>query len=110
MHELKKEILQAAPAMGIDKIGFATAEPFLTLKQRLIEHRAAGRESGFEEPDLDKRVYPELSMEEPRSIISIAIAYPSKMSSPPRSAPGAYRGIISRSAWGEDYHHVLRSR
>src|SRR5690606_33683383 len=47
---------------------------------------------------------------EARSIISIAVAYPAKMSNPPRSEPGAYRGILARSAWGRDYHHVLRER
>jgi epoxyqueuosine reductase len=108
--QLKDEMKQAAPQLGIDKLGFTTADPFLTLKDRLIEHRNKGYESGFEEPDIDKRVYPELNMEEARSIIAIAVAYPSKMSNPPKSEPGAYRGILARSAWGRDYHHVLRDR
>jgi len=107
---LKESIKMAAKELGIDKIGFASAEPFLELKQILLKHREQGFESGFEEPDIDKRVYPELSFAEPRSIISIAVAYPSKMPNPPKSEPGAYRGIISRAAWGEDYHHVLRNR
>jgi len=107
---LKEEMKQAAPMLGIDKLGITTADPFLTLKERLIEHRNKGYESGFEEPDIDKRVYPELSMEEARSIIAIAVAYPSKMANPPKSEPGAYRGILARSAWGRDYHHVLRDR
>jgi epoxyqueuosine reductase len=109
--QLKQDIIEAAPAMGIDKVGFAAADPFLELKETLEQHRAKGYESGFEEPDIAKRVYPELSLSEPRSIIAIAVAYPSKLPpNPPRSEPGAYRGIISRSAWGDDYHHVLRSR
>jgi epoxyqueuosine reductase len=107
---LKAELKQAAPLLGIDKIGFTTADPFLTMKERLLEQRRLQYESGFEEPDIDKRVYPELNMEEPRSIISIAVAYPSKMPNPPKSEPGAYRGILSRSAWGKDYHIVLRDR
>ncbi len=107
---LKREIVEAAGQLGIDKIGFASAEPFLELKERLIRHRELGRESGFEEPDLDKRVYPELSFDRPQSIISIAVAYPSKLEHPPKSTAGAYRGILSRSSWGDDYHHVLRNR
>jgi len=107
---LKRELLEAAPALGIDKIGFASAEPFTELKQILLQHRASGYESGFEEPDIDKRVDPALSLEAPASLIAIAIAYPSKLANPPRSVPGAYRGIISRSSWGQDYHHVLRDR
>jgi epoxyqueuosine reductase len=107
---VKQAIVDAAPALGIDKIGFTTADPFMELKEILYNHREKGYESGFEEPDIEKRVHPERSFETPASIISIAIAYPSKLSNPPRSEPGAYRGIISRSAWGEDYHHVLRDR
>lgn len=108
--KLKQDIQQTASSLGIDKIGFASADPFLDLKDKLLKHREAGRESGFEEPNINKRVYPHLSMDEPRSIISIAVAYPSKLSNPPRSAEGAYRGILSRASWGKDYHHVLRTR
>jgi epoxyqueuosine reductase len=107
---LKEEILASLPELGIDKLGFASAEPFDELKERLVRHRAANRESGFEEPDLEKRVTPEIHLPGARSILSVAVAYPSKLPSPPRSEPGAYRGIMARSAWGRDYHHVLRDR
>lgn len=109
---VKSRLLEEAPRLGIDKLGFASADPFVELLDVLKRHREAGRESGFEEPDLAKRIDPKLSFPggEPRSILSIAIAYPSKMKSPPKSEPGAYRGILSRSAWGEDYHTVLRER
>lgn len=105
---LKAEIKAAAPQLGIDDIGFATAEPFLYLKNILQEHRDKGYESGFEEPDLEKRTVPALKSGEPQSIIAIAVAYPSKMENPPKSEPGARRGILARASWGRDYHHVLR--
>jgi epoxyqueuosine reductase len=108
--KLKQEMKAAATALGIDDIGVASADPFVTLKQRLIRHRELGRESGFEEPDLDRRTNPALLFEDPQSIIAIAIAYPSKLVDPPKSEPGERRGIMARSAWGEDYHHVLRDR
>ncbi len=107
---LKDELKAKLPELGIDKLGFASAEPFTTLKGILERHRELGRESGFEESDLEKRTRPELSHEDPKSILSIAVAYPSKMTNPPRSEPGAYRGMLSRSSWGEDYHKVLRDR
>jgi len=109
-NKLKEDIIAVAPSLGIDQIGFASADPFLALKDILLRHRELGRESGFEEPDIDKRVYPELSMDKPQSIIAIAVAYPSKLADPPKSELGAYRGMISRSAWGEDYHRVLKDR
>ncbi|ACS99485.1 iron-sulfur cluster binding protein [Paenibacillus sp. JDR-2] len=107
---LKEELREAAASLGIDKIGFASADPFTELKTRLIRHRELGRESGFEEPDLDKRTNPALLFDNPQSIIAIAVAYPAKLPNPPKSEPGARRGILSRSAWGEDYHKVLRDR
>ncbi|MGG6312577.1 tRNA epoxyqueuosine(34) reductase QueG [Paenibacillus macerans] len=105
---LKCELKEAAAGLGIDDIGFAAADPFLSLKAVLQDRRDKGYESGFEERDLDKRVYPELSLERPASLISIAVAYPSKMENPPKSEPGERRGILARSAWGRDYHLVLR--
>lgn len=107
---LKRELLAALPELGIDKLGFASADPFVELKQRLIRRRELGHESGFEEPDLDKRVTPSLHLPEARSILAVAVAYPSRLESPPRSEPGAYRGMLARSAWGQDYHLVLRNR
>ncbi|WP_223879953.1 tRNA epoxyqueuosine(34) reductase QueG [Paenibacillus spiritus] len=106
--QLKAELTSAAPALGIDSIGFAAADPFLYLKERLQQHRDRGHESGFEEPDLDKRTTPALAAGTPRSILAVAVAYPSKMKNPPKSEPGARRGILARSAWGRDYHLVLR--
>jgi epoxyqueuosine reductase len=107
---LKEEMVAAAPSLGIDKIGVASADPFSELRARLVRHREKGYESGFEEPDLDKRTNPALLHPEPRSLLSIAVAYPSKLKNAPASEPGKRRGILSRSAWGEDYHHALRRR
>lgn len=106
--ELKQELKTVAPELGIDDIGFASAEPFESLKGILQNHRDKGYESGFEESDLDKRVTPALPGTKPKSLIAIAITYHSKMENPPKSEPGKYRGIMARSAWGRDYHQVLR--
>lgn len=109
-YELKQKVINKAEEIGIDKIGFTTADPFVELKERLIKHRENRYESGFEEPDLDKRTIPKLTLPEAKSIIAIALAYPAKLSNPPRSEPGAYRGIFARASWGRDYHDVLRDR
>lgn len=108
--EIKEKLIAKAKEIGIDKIGFASADPFIELRERLVEHREKGYESGFEEPDIEKRVRPELSLPEAKTIIAIALAYPAKLKNPPRSEPGAYRGIFCRASWGEDYHHVLRGK
>ncbi|URN95189.1 MAG: tRNA epoxyqueuosine(34) reductase QueG [Candidatus Pristimantibacillus lignocellulolyticus] len=108
--KLKNELKQAARDLGIDAIGIASPDPFVVLKERLIRHRELGRESGFEAKDLDRRTDPSLIFDRPKSIIAIAVAYSSKLENAPKSEEGARRGIMARSAWGNDYHYVLRDR
>lgn len=108
--KLKQEIIGATASLGIDQVGFTTADPFIELKARLQYSIDQGYASGFEEPDLDKRTQPKLLLEEARSIVAIAVAYPSKLEDAPKSEASAYRGIFARTAWGLDYHHVLGDR
>lgn len=108
--ELKKEIIEYSKTIGIDKIGFASADPFVELKERLRQQQQLGYQSGFEEPDIEKRTNPSLLLCEAKSIISIALAYPSKMKNAPRSTKEARRGIFCRASWGRDYHDILRER
>lgn len=109
-HQLKEELIHYSQAIGIDKIGFASAEPFLTLKERLMTQQDLGYQSGFEEPDIEKRTEPTRLLPEAQSIIAIALAYPSQMKNPPKSSEGDRRGKFCRASWGEDYHHILRER
>lgn len=110
VNKLKKEVIAYSKEIGIDKIGFTTADPFTELKSRLIRQRQLGYQSGFEEPDIEKRVNPALLLEEPRSIISIALAYPTKMKIRVASKKGERRGIFCRASWGLDYHHIIKDR
>ncbi|MCY8230378.1 tRNA epoxyqueuosine(34) reductase QueG [Priestia endophytica] len=110
INQLKEEVIAYSKEIGIDKIGFASASTFQTLKNRLERHRELGYESGFEEKDLEKRTNPDLLLEEAKSIIAIAIAYPSKMKDAPRGTKEDRRGIFCRASWGHDYHNVLRDR
>lgn len=108
--QLKEDIIAFSRTIGIDKIGFTTADPFTTLKARLIRQRELNYHSGFEEPDIEKRTNPALIFDKPASIISIALAYPSRMKENVRGVKGARRGIFARASWGQDYHDVLRDR
>ncbi|WP_175638179.1 tRNA epoxyqueuosine(34) reductase QueG [Metabacillus schmidteae] len=108
--QLKKEVIEYSKQIGIDKIGFTTADMFEELKQRLVTQQELGYQSGFEEPDIEKRVNPIKLLSKASSIISIALAYPSKMKNAPRSTKEDRRGIFCRASWGQDYHDVLRDR
>lgn len=108
--EIKEKLIQYSKKIKIDKIGFTSAQSFENLKPVLENHRQLGYESGFEEKDIEKRVNPKLTLENAKSIIAIAVVYPSKMIKPPKSESGSYRGFVSRSAWGIDYHSILMER
>lgn len=92
--QLKEEVIAYSKTIGIDKIGFTTADPFTELKNRLIRQQELGYQSGFEEPDIEKRVTPAMLLPEPRSIISIALAYPSKMKVRVEGRKGERRGFF----------------
>ncbi|OES44004.1 tRNA epoxyqueuosine(34) reductase QueG [Domibacillus iocasae] len=108
--QLKQELIDYSKDIGIDKIGFAAADPFLELKQRLIQQQELGYASGFEEKDINKRTNPALLLDQPRSIIAIALAYPSKLDGAPKGKKGERRGLFCRASWGEDYHIILRKK
>jgi len=107
---LKKEIIAYSKTIGIDKIGFASPSTFEEMKVRLYRQQELRYQSGFEEKDIEKRTEPSLIFDKPKSIISIALAYPSKMGPKVISKKGERRGIFSRASWGTDYHTVLRDR
>ncbi len=108
--ELKEELIHYAKEIGVDKIRFASADTFDSLKDRLILHESLGYLSGFEEPDIEKRTNPSLLLPKAKSIVAIALAYPSKMKDAPRSTKDARRGIFCRASWGTDYHVVLKKK
>ena len=108
--QLNEELIQYANEIGVDKIRFASADTFDSLKDRLILHESLGYLSGFEEPDIEKRTNPALLLPKAKSIVAIALAYPSKMKDAPRSTKDARRGIFCRASWGTDYHVVLKKK
>lgn len=107
---LKDEVIAYSKKIGIDKIGFTSGDPFTEMKNRLIRQEELGYQSGFEHKNIEERTHPELIFDEPRSIIAIALAYPSKMKDAPRGERGARRGIFCKASWGVDYHVLVREK
>lgn len=105
---LKDQIREKAYEIGIDKIGFTHAEPFYDLEDSIREQHKKGHQSGFEHKVLEERISPELIFDRPKSIISIALAYPSEIKNEPKRIRGERRGEFARASWGRDYHFVLQ--
>lgn len=105
---LKEQIREKAYELGINKIGFASAEPFYELEKSIKKQHEKGHQSGFEHKILEERIYPEKIFDEPKSIISIALAYPSEINDSPDRIRGERRGEFARASWGRDYHFILQ--
>lgn len=107
---LKAEVIEYSKEIGIDKIGFASVDIFTELKERLIINEQKQYASGFEKGTVEERTQPKQHLNAAKSIIAIALAYPSRIIDPPKSTKEDRRGIFARASWGEDYHVVLRER
>lgn len=104
----KEQVKNYAFSIGIDKIGFTDAKPLTGHLPRLLRRKEAGFRHAINEGDPYKRVNPELHMPEAKSIISMAIVYPSR----DPALPGAdscigSRGRFSCISRGQDYHGVM---
>lgn len=110
MKVLKQKIIDASQEIGIDLIGFTHADPFTEIEDQLRDHVTKGYSSGFEHPVIEERIYVNKIFEEPRSIISIALAYPNQLNDPLPQEKGKRRGLFSPASWGEDYHRILENR
>ncbi|MEY8600065.1 tRNA epoxyqueuosine(34) reductase QueG [Staphylococcus shinii] len=110
LKQLKQDVIDYAHTIGIDSIGFTTADPFDEMKQKLVDYHAKGYASGFEESDIALRTEPTLTLPTARSIIAIAVGYPNKLKGAPKSTRGNRRGMFARASWGQDYHSIMRKR
>ncbi|WP_204668279.1 tRNA epoxyqueuosine(34) reductase QueG [Gracilibacillus alcaliphilus] len=107
---LKQELIQYSKEIGIDQIGFASADDFAELKSRLQEQQEAGYASGFEKGTIEERTEPNRLMPGAESIIAIALAYPTRLKNDVKSGKGNRRGMFCRASWGTDYHLVLQEK
>lgn len=107
MEKIKEQIIQYSKSIGIDCIGFTTADPFTEIEQRLKYQYEQGYISGFEEKNIQKRIHPTMTMPTAKSLIAIAMAYPSRTGHP---RDGKRRGYFASASYGKDYHLILRER
>lgn len=105
---LSDTIRQKAAEIGIDKIGFVAAGPLETEAPRLREwlERGFHGEMAWLERDPSKRIDPRVLFPGARSIIVAAVNY----YTPHKHTAGPDLGKISRYAWGDDYHDVVREK
>lgn len=82
------------------EIGITTAEPFLELQETLTNKNL----KGFVEQDIQKRIYPTLTMKNAKSILVLAMPYSYRKKQEEQELMGEF----SIAAVGIDYHVLLR--
>lgn len=102
-----ERVRRIAKEIGFDEVGVTTADPFLDVLPELRRYYSEGRASGFEHPVAEERVDPQTVLPGARSLVAVALAYGSPRERVP-SRPGHPHGVVSRYAWGMDYHTVMR--
>ncbi|HVF29377.1 MAG TPA: tRNA epoxyqueuosine(34) reductase QueG [Pyrinomonadaceae bacterium] len=98
-------IKQKALELGFNKVGIARAERLADAGERFFGWLDRGYHGGMAwiEREPEKRVDPKQIFPEAQSVISVALNY---------YTPGHHEtvGKISRYAWGDDYHDVLKEK
>lgn len=106
--ELTKQIKAKALEIGFHKVGVARAEELRDEQERL----KVWLENGFHaemrwiEREPEKRADPRLLFENAKSVIVVALNY----FTPHKHEDRFGTGKISRYAWGDDYHDVLKDK
>lgn len=111
------DLLDAAPIkaygyeLGFDLVRITGAEAFPETERVIKDRIAAGLMDGlpwFTSERAEVSCHPDALLPEARSIIALAMCY---LSEPPEEPQDDLpRGRISRYAWGEDYHEVIKPK
>jgi epoxyqueuosine reductase len=109
MNQLQSaEIKTKARELGFSKVGIVAATALTEEGARLGEWLGQGchGEMSYMARDPEQRADPRLLLPSAKSVVSVALNYyrPEKHSDSPDT------GKISRYAWGDDYHDVLRDK
>lgn len=99
------ELTKIATEIGLDAIAITHPKPFTDSLTTLKQLQSENLYPEFVEKDLQLRTNPQQLLPSVKSIISVAIAYKTLEPESPRGT-----GLLSRYAWGKDYHIILTDR
>jgi len=104
----RQSIKERALFEGFDKVGIVRAEPLEQETSRLKEWLARGYhgEMSWMARDVDKRLNPTELFPQARSVVVVALNY----YTPAQHQENSGTGKVSRYAWGDDYHDVLKTK
>ena len=105
---LAKNIKDRALFEGFNKVGIVGAESLEVEGRRLREWLARGHqgEMSWMARDVHKRISPQEIFPQARSVVVVALNY----FTPHRHQENPATGKVSRYAWGDDYHDVVKEK
>ena len=108
MSSLSDRIKIKAAELGFTKVGIARAEALTAEGRRLSQWLDSGMHGNMAwlEREPEKRSDPRMIFPDARSVIVLALNYYTDH----RHTPDPEKGKISRYAWGDDYHDVVREK
>jgi epoxyqueuosine reductase len=104
-------IREHAYELGFDGVRITGAEAFPEAERVIKARIAEGLMDGlpwFTSERADVSCYPDVLLPEAQSIIALATCYLSEQ--PDESQGGGPRGRLSRYAWGDDYHDLIKPK
>lgn len=104
-------IKEYAYSLGFDIVRITSAEEFPEAERVIKERIAQGLMDGlpwFTAERAEVSCYPDTLLPGANSIIALAMVYLSEQ--PDEREDGVPRGRISRYAWGNDYHEIIKPR
>jgi len=104
---LTSKIKDRGYQLGFDLVGISAAKPSQTVNfySSWLARGYAG-EMSYLERHLEKKIDPRRLLPQTRSVISLGINY-FTLDIPAEKRHDASRGLISRYAWGDDYHDII---
>jgi len=105
---LTSEIRSKASELGFDKVGIVRAEPLQEENKNLKEWLGKGYhgEMKWMEREPEKRADPGILFPGAKSLIVLAMNY----YTPHKHEENSAKGKISRYAWGDDYHDLIKDK
>src|SRR3989440_4069306 len=104
-------IKEYAYSLGFDIARITTADSFPMAEQVIKERIAQGLMEGlpwFTAERSEVSCHPDVLLPDAQSIITLALFYLTQQ--PDEVNDGVPRGRISRYAWGDDYHEIIKPR
>ena len=108
MESFAEKIKLKASEIGFSKVGIVAPEPLVGEGAHLNDWlgRDCHGEMAWMEREPEKRSNPRLLFPDARSIVVVALNY----FTPHQHEPNSSFGKVSRYAWGDDYHDVVREK